>query len=94
MTVEEVLKLKPINNKIILKQDLITVSNSGILIVPDAAEKQSFCTVISADSELIKSGMVVYVDPYTGIKLCKTDDAIYSLVNEDDILGILVDKIN
>ena len=89
MTTEEVLKLSPLNGKVILKQDKITTSKSGIILVNDAAEKNSFATVIASDSELVSVNDVVYLDPYVGIKLLENDDAIYVLVDSEDILGIL-----
>ena len=89
MTTEEVLKLSPLNGKVILKQDKITTSKSGIILVNDAAEKNSFATVIASDSELVSVNDVVYLDPYVGIKLLENDDAIYVLADSEDILGIL-----
>ena len=55
----------------------------------DAAEKETFCEVIASDSELVKKGDTVYADPYVGIKLLENDDALYVLVDSEDILGIL-----
>ena len=86
MKVEEVYELKPLNNKIILKQNKIVTSSSGIILIADKAEKESFCEVIESDSEFVVKGDIVYTDPYVGIKLCETDDAIYILMDEDDIL--------
>lgn len=89
MKVEEILKLKPLNGKVILKQDKITTSSSGIILVNDAAEKKSFATVMASDSELVQKGDTVYFDKYVGIKLLENDDALYVLVDGEDILGIL-----
>ena len=86
MKVEEVYKLKPLNNKVILKQNKIVTSSSGIILIADKAEKESFCEVIESDSDFVSRGDTVYADPYTGIKLCETDDAVYILMDEDDIL--------
>lgn len=86
MKVEEVYKLKPLNNKIILKQNKIVTSSSGIILIADKAEKESFCEVIESDSDFVSRGDIVYTDPYVGIKLCETDDAVYILMDEDDIL--------
>lgn len=88
MTVNEILKLKPLNGKVILKQDKITKSSSGIILVNDAAEKKSFATVISSDSELVQKGDTVYFDTYVGIKLLEDDDALYVLVDGEDILAV------
>ena len=89
MKVEEILKLKPLNGKVVLKQNKITTSSSGIILMADAAEKETFCEVIESDSELVKKGDTVYADPYVGIKLLENDDALYVLVDSEDILGIL-----
>ena len=89
MKVEEILKLKPLNGKVVLKQNKITTSSSGIILMADAAEKETFCEVIASDSELVNVNDVVYADPYVGIKLLETDDALYVLVDSEDILGIL-----
>lgn len=89
MTINEILKLKPLNNKVILKQDKITKSSSGIILMADTAEKETFCEVIASDSELVNKGDTVFADPYVGIKLLENDDAIYVLVDSEDILGIL-----
>ena len=93
MTVEEILKLKPLNNKVILKQNKITTSSSGIILMADVAEKETFCEVIASDSELVSKGDTVYADPYVGIKLLETDDALYVLVDGDDILAVDGDDI-
>ena len=89
MKVEEILKLKPLNGKVVLKQNKITTSSSGIILMADAAEKETFCEVIASDSELVNVNDVVYADPYVGIKLLENDDALYVLVDSEDILGIL-----
>lgn len=89
MKVNEIMKLKPLNGKVVLKQNKITTSSSGIILMADAAEKETFCEVIASDSELVQKGDTVYADPYVGIKLLETDDALYVLVDSEDILGIL-----
>lgn len=89
MKVDEILNLKPLNGKVILKQNKITTSSSGIILMADAAEKETFCEVIESDSDLVKKGDTVYADPYVGIKLLENDDALYVLVDGEDILGIL-----
>lgn len=85
---EDVLTLKPVNSKVILRQDKITKSSSGIILMADNAEKEAFCTVIASDSDLVKKDDIVYADPYTGIKLLDEDDALYVLVDESDILAV------
>lgn len=89
MTVNEILKLKPLNGKVVLKQNKITTSSSGIILMADTAEKETFCEVIASDTDLVKKGDTVYADPYVGIKLLENDDALYVLVDGEDILGIL-----
>lgn len=89
MKVEEILKLKPLNNKVILKQNKITTSSSGIILMADTAEKETFCEVIASDTELVKKGETVYADPYVGIKLLENDDALYVLVDGEDILAVI-----
>lgn len=89
MKVDEILNLKPLNGKVILKQNKITTSSSGIILMADTAEKETFCEVIESDSDLVKKGDTVYADPYVGIKLLENDDALYVLVDGEDILGIL-----
>lgn len=88
MKVEEIYNLKPLNNKVILKQNKITTSSTGIILIADTAEKETFCEVIASDSDLVKKGDTVYADPYVGIKLLENDDALYVLVDESDILAI------
>ena len=88
MKVEEVYKLKPLNNKVILKQNKITTSSTGIILIADTAEKETFCEVIASDSDLVNKGDTVYADPYVGIKLLEDDEALYVLVDESDILAI------
>ena len=89
MKVNEILNLKPLNGKVVLKQNKITTSSSDIILMADTAEKETFCEVIASDSELVKKGDTVYADPYVGIKLLENDDALYVLVDGEDILGIL-----
>lgn len=88
MKVEEIYNLKPLNNKVILKQNKITTSSTGIILIADTAEKETFCEVIASDSDLVNKGNTVYADPYVGIKLLENDEALYVLVDESDILAI------
>ena len=88
MKVEEIYNLKPLNNKVILKQNKITTSSIGIILIADTAEKETFCEVIASDSDLVNKGDTVYADPYVGIKLLENDEALYVLVDESDILAI------
>ena len=89
MTVNEIMKLKPLNGKVVLKQNKITTSSSGIILMADAAEKETFCEVIESDTDLVKKGDTVFADPYVGIKLLEDDDALYVLVDGDDILAVV-----
>lgn len=89
MTANEILKLKPLNGKVVLKQNKITKSSSGIILMADAAEKETFCEVIASDTELVNKGDTVYADPYVGVKLLENDDALYVLVDGDDILAVV-----
>lgn len=88
MKAEEIYNLKPLNNKVILKQNKITTSSTGIILIADTAEKETFCEVIASDSDLVNKGDTVYADPYVGIKLLENDEALYVLVDEADILAI------
>lgn len=88
MKVEDIYNLKPLNNKVILKQNKITTSSSGLILIADTAEKETFCEVIASDSDLVNKGDTVYADPYVGIKLLENDEALYVLVDESDILAI------
>lgn len=88
MKVEEIYNLRPLNNKVILKQNKITTSSTGIILIADTAEKETFCEVIASDSDLVNKGDTVYADPYVGIKLLEDDEALYVLVDESDILAI------
>ena len=89
MTVNEILELKPLNGKVVLKQNKITTSSSGIILMADAAEKETFCEVLESDTDLVKKGDTVYADPYVGIKLLENDDALYVLVDSEDILAVV-----
>lgn len=88
MKVEEIYNLKPLNNKVILKQNKITTSSTGIILIADTAEKETFCEVVASDSDLVNKGDTVYADPYVGIKLLENDEALYVLVDESDILAM------
>ena len=88
MKVEEIYSLSPLNNKVILKQNKITTSSMGIILIADTAEKETICEVIASDSDLVNRGDTVYADPYVGIKLLEDDEALYVLVDESDILAI------
>lgn len=88
MKVEEIYNLQPLNNKVILKQNKITTSSTGIILIADTAEKETFCEVVASDSDLVNRCDTVYADPYVGIKLLENDDALYVLVDESDILAI------
>ena len=87
--IENIEKIKPYGNRVLLKQDRIR-QQGKILISADSAEKESFAEVIAVgpDVSSVKKGDIVFSDIYAGTVLYDDDVTVYSIVNEDDILAV------
>lgn len=87
--VENIEKITPYKNRILLKQDRIR-QQGKIFISATASEKTDFATVIAVgpDVSAVKKGDIVFSDIYAGTVLYDDDVTVYSIVVEDDILAI------
>ena len=87
--IENIEKIKPNGNRVLLKQDRIR-QQGKILIAAESSEKTDFATVIAIGPDVlaVKKGDVVFSDIYAGTVLYDDDVTVYSIVNEDDILAV------
>jgi len=91
MIVEEVLKIQPLDGRVIVKE--VREQKVGkIILSTQSQEKSTFAEVIASDSDAVKVGMKVLVDKYAGTTLLDTDSEVYTILQDIDILGILEDE--
>lgn len=93
-------KIKPLGDRVLIKAVDVDEQVKGGIIIPDSAkEKPQEATVVAlgtgskdengkAQPFNVKVGDVVIVSKYGGTEV-KLDDQVYTLVREDDILGIV-----
>ena len=78
--------------RIVVKEIELEKKTPGGLIIPNK-EEQVLAEVISAGSEVdvnVTAGVFVILQPNTGIQI-EIDDEIYLSINENQVLGIIVD---
>ena len=91
MVKEEVLKIQPLDGRVIIKE--VREQQVGkIILSAQSQEKSTFAEVIASDSDVIKVGMRVLVDKYAGTTLLDADSEVYTILQDTDILGILEDE--
>ena len=93
------MKLKPLADRVVLKQNAAEErTSSGIFLTASAQEKPEVYEVVEVgpggmvDSNEVKmivsAGQNVLVGKYTGTKV-KLDDVEYTIVRQSDILAVL-----
>jgi len=94
------MKIKPLHDRVIVKRvEDDTISRGGIIIPDSAKEKPQEAKVIALgtgkkgeDGKVtafeVKVGDRVLISKYGGTEV-KLDDKKYTLVREDDILGVI-----
>ena len=92
MTKEEVLKLDPTFNRVIIKETRETKVGS-IILAESSQTKNTFAEVIAVgpDVTAVDKRMKVLIEKYSGTELLDDQSEVYSIINEDDILGIVED---
>ena len=89
MTREDVLKVNPTSNRVLVKETRETKVGS-IILAESSQTKNTFAEVIAVgpDATLTK-GMRVLIEKYVGTELLDDQSEVYSIVAEDDILGVV-----
>ncbi len=94
------MKIKPLNDRILVKREEGEKKTKGGLIIPDTAkEKPQKGTVVAVGpgkmgedgkriSMDVKAGDKILFSKYAGTEI-KIDDVEHSFMREDDILGII-----
>ena len=96
--------IKPILHRLLVKPDEVeTKTKGGIILAIDEKREQAAAergTVVAvgdtcfkdygADSDLIKVGDRVYFARYAGKKVTDADEQSYILLNDEDIVGVLL----
>ena len=91
MTKEEVLKVAPIDGRVIVKE--VREQKVGkIILATDSQEKSTFAEVVSSSNDDIKVGMKVLIDKYAGTTLLDAETEVYTIIQDSDILGIVEDE--
>lgn len=90
MTREDVLKVLPTANRVVVKETRETKVGS-IILAESSQTKNTFAEVIAIgpDVAAIKVGDRVLIEKYTGTELLDDQSEVYSIVIEDDILGVV-----
>jgi chaperonin GroES len=87
----EVMKLKPLKDRVLVKYAEEEERTKGGIYVPDTAkEKPQKGEVVAVGSEVkeVKKGNTVLFDKYSGSKV-QVDDQDYLVIKEEDILAIV-----
>ena len=93
------MKLKPLADRVVLKQDAAEErTSSGIFLTASAQEKPEVYEVVEVGpgglvdgnevEMIVKAGQNVLVGKYTGTKV-KLDEQEYTIVRQSDILAVI-----
>lgn len=97
------MKLKPLNDRVVVKRPKVQEQFRGGLVVPDTAREKPLEGEVVAVGEgklldsgkrvppSVKVGDWVLLGKYSGTEV-EIDDEEYSIVREDEILGVLEEK--
>lgn len=91
-------KLKPLNDRVLIKRKTETESQGGIILTESAQEKQQQGTVVAVgpgkytnDGKLqsmqVKAGDTVFFAKYSGVEF-DFDNEDYIVMREDDIVAV------
>ena len=98
-------KIKLLMNRVLVKKvEPITKTKGGILIPEKSAEQLSYGTVvevgpgsIEADGKIkpwtVKVGDTVLLPEYGGMKITMAEEKDFYLYRDDDVIGILSEKV-
>ena len=98
-------RIKPLMNRILVKKpEIVTKSKGGILLQSGEAETTNFGTVVDVgpgtydrDGKfrewLVNVGDVVLLPQHSGRKITMAEDAEFHLYKDDDVMGVLTEKI-
>ncbi len=93
-------KIKPLNNRVLIKRSVAQTTKGGIILPDTAQEKPKEGEVVAVgqgtrDEEgklsplTVKVGDRVLFSSYAGTEV-KDNDEEYLILSEDDVLGVLV----
>lgn len=87
----DILKLKPLNGKVLFRVDNIKQTSSGIILAPvkEIKKDEGVVVAIASDVSLVKEGDVILIDKYSAALLKETEECNYFLCSEDDIYGVI-----
>jgi co-chaperonin GroES (HSP10) len=80
------MKIRPVNNYILVKVEKLTTSKSGIINTPES-KQQEYGTVVDAGDSIFKNGQTVYFKNYTPITIKLNGEELH-FIKADDILGV------
>lgn len=89
MTKEEVLKLEPTANRVVIKETR-EIKVGSIILAESSQTKNTFAEVIAVGLDVspsIRVGNKVLIEKYVGTELLDEGSEVYSVVTDDDILG-------
>lgn len=80
----------PTNGRVIVFQKRANKTSSGIYLAPEAIEKNATATVVAVPSNSdFKKGEEVFFDYSSGTKISDTDEGVYTVLDEEDILAVV-----
>ena len=98
-------RIKPLMNRILIKKpEPVTKTAGGILLTTDKAQTVNIGTVVETgpgvndrDGEFrewfVKVGDVVLLPEHSGKKITMADESEFFVYRDDDIMGILSEKV-
>ena len=84
------LKLRPLADRVIVKQSEAEEKTKTGILLPDAAKEKpqrGKIEAVGADVKSVKIGDIVLFDKYSGSKI-NVEGTDYLIIKEEDILGI------
>ena len=87
------MKVKPLNDRVLVKIEKSEAKSAGGIIIPDTAQEKTQTGVVSEvgdDAEVIKvkSGQKIMYDKYAGTQI-KIDGVEYLILKMSDILAVI-----
>lgn len=80
----------PTEGRVIVFQKRANKTSSGIYLAPEAIEKNATAEIVAVyEGSKFKKGEEVFFDYSSGTKISDTDEGVYTVLDESDILALV-----
>jgi len=89
-------KLVPLSDRVLVKRESAEEATASGIILPDMSKETPLFGVVDSvgpDVKTVKAGQSVMMPKYGGTEV-KLHGSVYTLIQEADIMGVLVDVID